>query len=140
MAIASLYDGIARASRRWLLDFLRSRVPSNLGASLATLPRFQELVGEIDALLLANRHILACTIAADAGGAILSAAEGGLVKHLVTENAIRAVEKAIAATGNPGLSRDNPLERHYRNVLCARVHTPQADVALTLAGRVSLCV
>ncbi len=138
VVIGALYDGIARAARRWLLDFLRGRVPTNLGAALATLPRFQELVGEIDALLLANRHILAGAIAAEARGTDASAAEGGLVKHLVTENAIRAVEKAIAATGNPGLSRDNPLERHYRDVLCARVHTPQADVSLTLSGRLSL--
>ena len=138
VVIGSLYDGIARAARRWLLDFLRERVPSNLGAPLATLPRFQELVGEIDALLLANRHILAGAIAAEAGGSAVNVAEGGLVKHLVAENAIRVVEKAVAATGNPGLSRDNPLERHYRDVLCARVHTPQADVALTLSGRRSL--
>lgn len=137
VVIASLYDGIARAARRWLLDFLLHRAPANLGAPLASLPRFHELIGGIDALLLSNRHILAGAIAAEAHGRV-AAAEGGLVKHVVTENAIRAVEKAIAATGNPGLSRDNPLERHYRDVLCARVHTPQADVALTLSGRLSL--
>ncbi|TLU73269.1 acyl-CoA dehydrogenase [Lichenicoccus roseus] len=138
IVIASLYDGVARAARRWLLGFLRDRAPTNLGAPLATLPRFQEIVGEIDALLLANRLILAAAIAEEAAGGTTNSAQGGLVKHLVTENAIRAVEKALAATGNPGLSRDNPLERHYRDVLCARVHTPQADVSLGLSGRLSL--
>jgi alkylation response protein AidB-like acyl-CoA dehydrogenase len=43
--------------------------------------------------------------------------------------------RAIAASGNPGLSRHNPLQRHYRDVLCGRVHTPQADVVLTGAGK-----
>jgi alkylation response protein AidB-like acyl-CoA dehydrogenase len=33
------------------------------------------------------------------------------------------------------LSRDNPLERHYRDVLCARIHTPQNDSVLQGAGR-----
>ena len=65
----------------------------------------------------------------------LPVAEAALVKHLVTENAIAAVEKAIAASGNPGLSRHNPLQRHYRDVLCGRIHTPQADVILTSAGK-----
>ncbi|MGI4748057.1 MAG: acyl-CoA dehydrogenase family protein [Janthinobacterium lividum] len=138
VVIASLYDGVARSAHRWLLKFLRNRAPANLGASLATLPRFHELVGEIDALLLTNRLMLAAAVLEEANGARAGAAEGGLLKHVVTENAIRAVEKAVAATGNPGLSRDNPLERHYRDVLCARVHTPQADVALAMSGRQSL--
>ena len=48
---------------------------------------------------------------------------------------MRRVEKAIAASGNPGLSRHNPLQRHYRDVLCGRIHTPQADMVLTGAGK-----
>jgi alkylation response protein AidB-like acyl-CoA dehydrogenase len=65
----------------------------------------------------------------------VTGAEAGLVKHLVTENAITVVEQALKLTGNPGLTRNNPLERHHRDVLCGRVHTPQADVVLTGAGR-----
>ena len=45
------------------------------------------------------------------------------------------VERAIALVGNPGLRRQNPLERHYRDVLCSRVHTPQNDSILLNAGR-----
>jgi alkylation response protein AidB-like acyl-CoA dehydrogenase len=45
------------------------------------------------------------------------------------------VEKAIAASGNPGLSRHNALQRHYRDALCGRIHTPQGDVVLTAAGK-----
>ncbi len=127
---SGLYDAVAQAARDWLVDFLLARKPSNLGAALATLPRFQELVGEIDALLLSNRALLASALAGET-----NAAESGLVKHLVTTNAIAAVEKAIAATGNPGLTQHNPLQRHYRDVLCGRVHTPQSDVALAGAGR-----
>jgi alkylation response protein AidB-like acyl-CoA dehydrogenase len=36
------------------------------------------------------------------------------------------VNLALELTGNHGLSRQNPLERHYRNVLCGRVHTRRA--------------
>ena len=127
---ASIYDSVARAARDWFVQWLIERAPANLGASLSTLPRFQELVGEIDGLLLQNRVLLD-----SAAEGRLGAGQGGLVKHLVTENAIAAVEKAIAASGNPGLSRHNPLQRHDRDVLCGRIHTPQADVVLTGAGK-----
>ncbi|HBO80942.1 MAG TPA: acyl-CoA dehydrogenase, partial [Cupriavidus sp.] len=55
-----------------------------------------------------------------------------------TGNAIRAVELALQLSGNQGLSRNNPLERHYRDVLCSRIHTPQNDSILTAAGRTAL--
>jgi len=127
---SAIYDSVARAARDWFVQWLLDRKPANLGASLATLPRFQELVGGIDALLLQNRVLLSA-----AAEGRLRPAEASLVKHLVTENAIAAVEKAIAASGNPGLSRHNPLQRHYRDVLCGRIHTPQSDVILTGAGK-----
>ena len=37
--VAAIYNGVARAARDWLVDFLKHRVPANLGAPLATLPR-----------------------------------------------------------------------------------------------------
>ena len=128
--IAALYDGVARAGREWLVRWALERTPANLGAPLASLPRFHELVGGIDALLLQNRALLASATRGD-----LRPVEAGLAKHLVTENAIEAVGQAIAAAGNPGLSRHNALQRHYRDVLCGRVHTPQGDMALAAAGR-----
>ncbi|MFT8355558.1 MAG: acyl-CoA dehydrogenase family protein [Gluconobacter japonicus] len=139
IVIAGLYNGIAIAARDWLVTFLHSRVPSNLGASLATLPRFHILLGEIDALLLSNEALINHAITLAEQGTE-SDTRAGLAKQVVTENAIAAVSKAVAAIGNPGLSQDNPLERHYRNVLYGRVHTPQGDSALLAAGREALKV
>jgi len=127
---SAIYDSVARAGRDWFVRWLIERKPANLGASLSTLPRFQEIVGAIDGLLLQNRVLLDA-----AANGQLGPGEGALVKQLVTENAIAAVEKAIAASGNPGLSRHNALQRHYRDVLCGRIHTPQGDVVLTAAGK-----
>ncbi|PBP33216.1 acyl-CoA dehydrogenase [Pseudomonas syringae] len=128
--LSSVYDGIAQSARDWLVHWLEQRTPSNLGASLSTLPRFQETVGQIDTLLFANRSLLQ-----SAAHGHTPAQHAGQIKYLVTGNAIRAVELAIEASGNPGLSRSNPLQRHYRNVLCGRVHTPQNDAVLTGVGR-----
>jgi len=127
---AGIYDAVARAARDWLVGWVIERKPANLGASLSTLPRFQEVIGAIDGLLLSNRCLLD---AAAQGG--LDVTQANLVKHLVTENAIQAVQKGLEISGNPGITRHNPLERHYRDVLCGRIHTPQSDVVLTAAGR-----
>lgn len=63
---------------------------------------------------------------------------GNNIKYVATANAIRAVEIGLELTGNPGISRKNPLERHYRDVLCSRIHSPQTDTILIAAGRAAL--
>ncbi|MFO1027716.1 MAG: acyl-CoA dehydrogenase family protein [Acetobacteraceae bacterium] len=139
LTFAVIYHGVAKAARDWLIRFLQERVPSNLGAALATLPRMQEAVGEIDALLQASDALFALADRVDAGNTP-AAHEIYLAKYTINVNAIAAVEKAVALIGNPALARTNPLERHLRDVLCARIHSPQADTALVGAGRVALGV
>lgn len=136
--VGAVYDGVARAARDWLIDFLKTRVPSSLGASLATLPRAQEIVGGIEAALAVNRRLLNSFARDIDDGAALTASEGNIVKLTVTNNAVAAVQDALSLTSNHGLSRANPLERHYRDVLCGRVHTPQDDSTRIAAGRRAL--
>jgi alkylation response protein AidB-like acyl-CoA dehydrogenase len=135
LAISTIYDGVARAARDWLLGYLKQRAPTNLGASLATLPRTQEKFGEIEALLYTNRVLIDSTLATTDAGRPITQSQANMVKHVATKNAIQAVEIGLELTGNPGLSRKNPLERHYRDVLCSRVHSPQSDTILVGAAK-----
>lgn len=128
--LPTLYDAIAHAARDWFVQWATERVPSNLGASLSTVPRFQEALGEVDAWLFANQAVLHSGAHAPS---IVS--NENFIKFIVTSNAIQAVQHIIELTGNPGLSRHNPLERHLRNVLCSRIHTPQNDAILIQAGQ-----
>ncbi|AFT89834.1 acyl-CoA dehydrogenase family protein [Paraburkholderia phenoliruptrix] len=128
--LPAIYDGIARAARDWFVQWASQRVPSGLDAPLSSLERFQQTAGRIDALLFNNRTLL------DAGAAgHVGPNEAPAIKYLVSRQAIEAVELALEASSNPGLSRNNPLERHYRDVLCARIHTPQNDTVLGTLGR-----
>ncbi|RZJ60563.1 MAG: acyl-CoA dehydrogenase [Acidovorax sp.] len=138
--LAALYTGVARAARDWLVQFLRERVPASLGAPLATLPRAQEAVGRIEGLLLTNDRLIASLAHDLDAGTLVPAVDSGLVKALATRNAIEAVQAALELTSNHGLARKNPLERHLRDVLCGRVHTPQDDSAYVAAGRRALAV
>lgn len=128
--LSAIYDAVARAARDWLATWLEERVPANLGAPLSTLPRFQEALGEIDAWLFSNRVLLD-----SAASGSIAATDAFRIKYLATTQAIKVVEKAIELSGNPGLSRTNALQRHYRDVLCSRIHTPQNDTILTTSGR-----
>jgi alkylation response protein AidB-like acyl-CoA dehydrogenase len=136
--VAAIYDGVARAARDWLIEFLKSRVPSNLGASLATLPRAQEIVGGIEARLAVNARLIESFAGDFDRGIALTASESNIIKLTVTNNAVAVVEDALSLTSNHGLTRANPLERHYRDVLCGRVHTPQDDATRVNAGRLAL--
>ena len=136
--IAALYTGVAEAARDWIVDFLRNRTPANLGAPLATLPRMQEAVGKIEALLSVNCRLIAAAAADTDAGRPPSTEESGLIKTVAAENAIEAVQTAVKLAGNHALSRSHALERHLRDVLCARIHTPQPDAAFTAAGRRAL--
>ena len=136
--VAAIYDGVARAARDWVVQFLQNRKPPNLGAALATLPRAQEIVGGIEVKLTTNTRLLESFAADYDSGRGVSMADAQALKMTLTNNAVAAVEEALSLTGNHGLSRTNPLERHLRDVLCGRVHTPQDDTIKLTAGRLAL--
>jgi alkylation response protein AidB-like acyl-CoA dehydrogenase len=138
LGLAALYLGVASAARDWLIGFLNERTPTALGRPLAMLPRFQHAVGEIEAALTVADDLVASLAArADAGDPI-AVSHAGMAKLAGTRAAIGAVEQAVALVGNNGLTRKYPLERHYRDVLCARVHTPQDDSILAATGQAAL--
>lgn len=136
--LAALYDGVARAAQAWFARFLHERVPGSLGAPLASLPRFHEAAGENERLLSINARLVASLAAETDAGVPPAPQEAGFVKLTVTENAIEAVQRVSELCGNAALSRKNPLERHLRDVLCARIHWPQADAVRAAAGRAAL--
>jgi alkylation response protein AidB-like acyl-CoA dehydrogenase len=138
--ISAIYDGVARAARDWLVKFLKERVPANLGAPLASLPRAQEILGAIEARLTVNARLIDSFAGDFDDGFQLEASESNIIKLTVTNNAVAVVEDALSLTSNHGLSRTNPLERHYRDVLCGRVHAPQDDTTKVSAGRLALGV
>jgi alkylation response protein AidB-like acyl-CoA dehydrogenase len=133
--IGSIYTGIARAARDWVIDFLRHRVPTGLGAPLSTLPRAQEKVGEIEMLLSANDRLIASIATEIDDGLPTKPNESALIKAMVIENAIRAVELAASLAGNHAHAKANAIERHIRDVRSGRVQAPQADAAFVAAGR-----
>lgn len=141
LAVPAVYLGVAQAARDWLVRFLHERTPSALGRPLATLERFHTAVGEIETKLIGAEELitsLAKRVDQGQGEAHEAAPRTGPAKLLASRAAVESVELAVSLVGNPGLTFANPLQRHLRDVLCARVHTPQDDSVLTTAGRAAL--
>jgi alkylation response protein AidB-like acyl-CoA dehydrogenase len=135
LAVNALYVGVARAAQEFFIAFAHERVPSGLGRPIATTERIQTVAGEIEAQLIQAEEVLyglAARLDAGDSGALHRA---GVAKLLITRSVIAAVSAAVSALGNPALTRGNPLERHYRDVHCSRIHPPQEDIALLAAGR-----
>lgn len=138
LGLAALYLGVARAAQDWLTGFLHERTPTSLGAPLASLPRFQSALGRIDVGLGGAERLVAALAAAVDAGDPQAAEEAPGAKLLGTRAAVDAVQRAVALVGNHGLTRHHPLQRHLRDVLCSRVHTPQDDTVLLARGRAAL--
>ncbi len=131
----ALYIGVARAARTAFTAFATERVPTALGRPIATTERIQAVAGEIDAQIAqAETLLFGALLRAEAGDAD-HLAQLPLLKVQIARSVISAVNTAVAALGNPALSRHLSLERHLRDVLCVRVHPPQEDAALVAAGR-----
>jgi alkylation response protein AidB-like acyl-CoA dehydrogenase len=95
-------------------------------------------VGAIETKLRVNRRLILGLAAEIDDSAAVDALDAHVVKSVVTNNAIEVIESALGLTGNHGLTRANPLQRHYRDALCGRVHTPQDDATRSMLGRVAL--
>jgi alkylation response protein AidB-like acyl-CoA dehydrogenase len=140
ITVTALYVGVARAAQEFFLTFANERVPTALGRPIATTERIQTVAGEIEAQIVQAEEVLYGLAARIDAGDAEAQRRAVVAKLLITRSIITAVQTALAAIGNPGLTRHNPLERHYRDIQCSRVHPPQDDAALIIAGRRTLSI
>jgi alkylation response protein AidB-like acyl-CoA dehydrogenase len=139
LPLAALYLGVARAAQQYFHRFAHERVPANLGHPVARTERFRQAAGEIQLLLdSADQLIHGGAQRADLGDPTYAPEQALAAKILATRHATTAVQTALRLLGNPGLTRDNPLERHFRDIQCAPVHAPQEDTALLVIGTSAL--
>jgi alkylation response protein AidB-like acyl-CoA dehydrogenase len=139
--LSAVYLGAATAARDAVIRYTLERVPSALGRPIATLPKIQRQIGEIDVALLAARALLFEVASSwterdeDRPGMLARIAAA---KQAVAEAANEATEKALQVAGGAGITRALPLERHFRDVRAANMQPPSGDTAFEIVGRAAL--
>ncbi|MBY5528292.1 acyl-CoA dehydrogenase (plasmid) [Rhizobium leguminosarum] len=131
LALTAIYLGAAEAAQAAFIRFSHERVPANLGHPIARTERFVTLSGEIDLLVSGARQIIFGALDANHGDA-----EKMIRARLIAGRQLReAVQIAVRGIGNPGLSADLGLERHFRDIQSVLVHAPQEDTSISILGR-----
>lgn len=132
MMFASVYLGIGLAARDAVIRYALERVPKALGEPIATLPKIQRLIGEIDMALMAARALLLEVAAEDGRGAFARIAAA---KQYAVEVANEVTDQAIRIAGGAGVTRALPLERYFRDVRAGHMQPPNGDAALEAVGQ-----
>ena len=140
---AATYLGVAMAARHATITYALERVPTALGKPIATLPKVQRQIGEMDLALEAAQTLL-LTIAAQWTGNETEAQRNAFLartasaKHLATETAISVTDISLRVAGAAGLDPDLPLARYFRDVRAGLMHPPSGDTALEIIGRAAI--
>ncbi|WP_407539122.1 acyl-CoA dehydrogenase family protein [Deinococcus radiomollis] len=140
-AVAATYLGVGQAALDSFVAYANERVPTALGASIATLPKIQQAAGQMNLDLLSARtllHHLTRRWAAEpeARPELLPQLAGA--KNLCTNAAVSVTDLALRAAGGAALTAGLPLERYFRDARAGLTHPPADDQALSLLGKQAL--
>jgi len=134
-ALAATYLGVGYAALEALAAYARERVPTALGAPLATLPRVQENVGRIATRLHAARALLEEAARAwDAAPGPEALPALAAAKVYATNAAVEATDLAVRTAGGAALLPTLPLERLLRDARAGLTHPPSDEVGYASLG------
>ena len=139
-AMAATYLGVGCAALDEVVHYAQTRVPTALGKPIASLPKVQQSIGEIELTLKAAQSVLleACGrfVETEPTNTLLPLLAGA--KSLCTNAAVTATDLALRVAGGNALTRSTTLERHFRDARAGLVHPPSDEVALEMIGRSKL--
>ena len=141
LIMSSIYHGAAMGARNALIKYALERVPTALGRPIATLPKIQRQIGEIDLRLQAAEALLFEVAGQWQGKAEQRdqfKARLAAAKEMVTGTALFVTDRALQVAGAVSLTAALPLERFFRDVRAGAMQPPSGDTALELIGRTAL--
>ena len=139
MVMSSVYLGAALAARNAVIKYALERVRTALGKPIATLPKIQRQIGEIDLALQSAQALL--FEAAGKWDAAKPEQRHNVYPHIVAaklqvnQTTGFATDLALKVAGGSSITKDLPLERHFRDVRAGSMQPPSGDTALEIIGR-----
>lgn len=133
LELPAVYLGIAGAARHYALEFADTTFSKSLGASIKTAGHVRQKIGEMEVLYQTSRNLLyslADRWERDPSLKNQLADEVSLAKYLICNHAIKITELAMRIVGGSSLSKDQKLERLFRDVQCGLFNPPQDDMVI----------
>ncbi len=141
LLLAAAYLGPAIAARQAVVQYALERVPSALGKPIATLPKIQRQIGDIDVALQAAQALLFEVARAWTGEVSVCKSlypRVAAAKHVAIETAQEVTHKTLQIAGGQSITSALPLERYFRDVRAGSMQPPSGDTALEIVGRGAL--
>lgn len=140
--IPACYLGIARAAEAYAVSFAKDYSPSSIEGTIADLPTVRQRIGEMALLILQSEHFLYSVAkqwdsSSDEEKQLMKP-ELGAAKLTVVNNALKVVDLAMRIVGARSLSRQNPLQRYYRDVRAGLHNPPMDDMTIMQLAAVSI--
>lgn len=140
--IPACYLGIAKAAKRYSINFAKEYSPNSIQGTIIELPNVQQKIGEMELKIIQAEFLLY--------GAAKQWDESteeereklapvlGAAKLTVTNSAISIVDLAMRIVGAKSLTSQSPLQRYYRDVRAGLHNPPMDDMTIQLLAKHSI--
>lgn len=134
--IPACYLGIAKAAKKYAIEFALEYSPNSVEGTIIDLPNVRQKIGEMELKLMESEYFLHSVAkqwddSDDQGRGVMGPILGA-AKLTVTNNAITVVDLAMRLVGARSLSLKNPLQRYYRDVRAGLHNPPMDDMTIQL--------
>lgn len=133
LEIPAVYLGIAGAARDYAVDFAKNTYSHSLQDYISEAAHIRQKLGEIELLYQTARHLLysiASRFEQDSSLKNELANDVNMAKHVICNNAVEIVAKAMRIVGGRSIAKGNKLERLFRDVQCAAFNPPPDDLII----------
>ena len=141
LSFSAIYLGIGQAMYNYVLDYARTRKVQRSGQLVGHLPWNRFAIGEMYNRLEACR-ILVYTLAREIGEqrpyGERQVPTIEMLRTFIAENMLEVANLATRIAGGQGYLKGNPLERYFRDLRSAPLHTLKRDDVLEMLAAMEL--
>lgn len=141
LSFSAIYLGIGQAMYNYVLDYARTRKVQKSGQLVGHLPWNRFAIGEMYNRLEACRTLV-YTLAREIGErrpyGERQVPVTEMLRTFVAENMLEVANLATRIAGGQGYLKGNPLERYFRDLRSAPLHTLKRDEVLELLAALEL--
>lgn len=132
--IPATYLGIAEAAHDYAVKFATTYSPGSMEGTISDIPTVKQRISQMALRLIESRTFLQSVARkwdeSDEETQFEMRLDLGVAKHLVVNKANEVVDLAMRIVGARSLSKQNPLQRYYRDVRAGLHNPPMDDMTL----------